>query len=121
MSENGRDLVVGHHTPVFPRQSDEHRPAGIVDLADRRRREADEGLEVRQPAAVEEDVVGEAHRGQEEQGQGRRGCGSALLAREARNERDILEVTGLPPAPPLDTGMLPVPGVDSKGAPRNGS
>ena len=82
VSENGRDLVVGHHTPVFPRQSDEHRPSGIVDLADRRRREADEGLEVRQPAAVEEDVVGEAHRGQEEQGQERhREAGRATPAR----------------------------------------
>ena len=70
--EDGRDLVVGHHAPVFPRQSDEHRASGVVDLADRRRREADEGLDVGQPAAVEEDVVGEAHRGQEEQDQGRR-------------------------------------------------
>jgi cell division protease FtsH len=45
----------------------------------------------------------------------------ALLSRETLNEQEILEVTGLPPAPPLDTGMLPVPGADSKGAPRNGS
>jgi cell division protease FtsH len=34
----------------------------------------------------------------------------ALVARETLNEQEILEVTGLPPAPPLGTGMLPVPG-----------
>ena len=34
----------------------------------------------------------------------------ALLARESLNEREILEVTGLPPAPALGNGMLPVPG-----------
>ena len=33
----------------------------------------------------------------------------ALLARETLNEQEILEVTGLPPAPALDTGMLPAP------------
>jgi cell division protease FtsH len=32
----------------------------------------------------------------------------ALVARETLNEQEILEVTGLPPAPPLGTGMLPV-------------
>jgi cell division protease FtsH len=32
----------------------------------------------------------------------------ALVARETLNEQEILEVTGLPPAPPLDTGMLPI-------------
>jgi len=32
----------------------------------------------------------------------------ALVARETLNEQEILEVTGLPPAPRLDTGMLPV-------------
>jgi cell division protease FtsH len=31
----------------------------------------------------------------------------ALLARETLNEREILEVTGLPPAPPLETGLAP--------------
>ncbi|HKY07576.1 MAG TPA: ATP-dependent zinc metalloprotease FtsH [Candidatus Binatia bacterium] len=31
----------------------------------------------------------------------------ALLARETLNEREILEVTGLPPAPPLDSSLLP--------------
>jgi len=36
----------------------------------------------------------------------------ALLARETLNEKEILEVTGLPPAPPLETGMLPVHGTD---------
>jgi cell division protease FtsH len=30
----------------------------------------------------------------------------ALLARETLNEHEILQVTGLPPAPPLDTGIL---------------
>ena len=34
----------------------------------------------------------------------------ALLSRETLNEQDILEVTGLPPAPALETGMLPVSG-----------
>ena len=33
----------------------------------------------------------------------------ALLSRETLNEQEILEVTGLPPAPALETGMLPVP------------
>jgi cell division protease FtsH len=32
----------------------------------------------------------------------------ALLARETLDEKEILEVTGLPPAPPLQTGILPV-------------
>ncbi len=31
----------------------------------------------------------------------------ALVARETLNEQEILEVTGLPPAPGLETGMLP--------------
>jgi hypothetical protein len=44
--EDGRDLVVGHDAPVFPREPDEDRAAGIVDLADRRGREVDEGLHV---------------------------------------------------------------------------
>jgi cell division protease FtsH len=30
-----------------------------------------------------------------------------LVARETLNEQEILDVTGLPPAPPLETGMLP--------------
>jgi cell division protease FtsH len=34
----------------------------------------------------------------------------ALLERETLDEREILEVTGLPPAPALGNGMLPVPG-----------
>ncbi|HEX3178912.1 MAG TPA: ATP-dependent zinc metalloprotease FtsH [Methylomirabilota bacterium] len=34
----------------------------------------------------------------------------ALVARETLSEEEILEVTGLPPAPALDTGLLPVPG-----------
>jgi cell division protease FtsH len=32
----------------------------------------------------------------------------ALLVRETLNEQEILEVTGLPPAPPLETGILSV-------------
>jgi cell division protease FtsH len=32
---------------------------------------------------------------------------AALVARETLGEQEILEVTGLPPAPPLDAGMLP--------------
>jgi cell division protease FtsH len=38
----------------------------------------------------------------------------ALLARETLNEREILEVTGLPPAPALGNGMLPVPGATAR-------
>ncbi|MCL4763170.1 MAG: ATP-dependent zinc metalloprotease FtsH, partial [Burkholderiales bacterium] len=34
----------------------------------------------------------------------------ALLARETLDEREILEVTGLPPAPPLDTAIAAVTG-----------
>jgi cell division protease FtsH len=34
----------------------------------------------------------------------------ALLLRETLNEQEILEVTGLPPAPALETGMLPMSG-----------
>jgi cell division protease FtsH len=40
----------------------------------------------------------------------------ALLARETLNEQEILEVTGLPPAPALDTAMLPMNGVSSTSA-----
>jgi cell division protease FtsH len=40
----------------------------------------------------------------------------ALLARESLNEQEILEVTGLPPAPALDTGMLPLPDASNKRA-----
>jgi cell division protease FtsH len=36
----------------------------------------------------------------------------ALVARETLNEKEILEVTGLPPAPRLDSGMLPIQGTD---------
>jgi len=35
---------------------------------------------------------------------------SALLSRETLNEQEILEVTGLPPAPALDNGVLAAPG-----------
>jgi hypothetical protein len=40
----------------------------------------------------------------------------ALVARETLNEQEILEVTGLPPAPPLETGMLPVADTDGRSA-----
>jgi cell division protease FtsH len=40
----------------------------------------------------------------------------ALLARETLNEQEILEVTGLPPAPALETGMLPVSSASSRSA-----
>jgi cell division protease FtsH len=40
----------------------------------------------------------------------------ALLARETLNEQEILEVTGLPPAPALFTGMLAVPEADGTSA-----
>jgi cell division protease FtsH len=39
---------------------------------------------------------------------------AALVSRETLGEQEILEVTGLPPAPPLDTAMLPVPDVASE-------
>jgi cell division protease FtsH len=38
----------------------------------------------------------------------------ALLSRETLNEKEILEVTGLPPAPALDNGMLPIPSAEKK-------
>jgi hypothetical protein len=34
----------------------------------------------------------------------------ALLSRETLNEQEILEVTGLPPAPALDTGAVATTG-----------
>jgi cell division protease FtsH len=40
----------------------------------------------------------------------------ALLARETLNEQEILAVTGLPPAPALDTGLLPAAGADGRSA-----
>jgi cell division protease FtsH len=40
----------------------------------------------------------------------------ALLVRETLNEQEILEVTGLPPAPALETGVLPVSGAGSRSA-----
>jgi cell division protease FtsH len=45
----------------------------------------------------------------------------ALLSRETLNEQEILEVTGLPPAPALDTGLLPVAGAGTRSTLRNGS
>jgi cell division protease FtsH len=41
----------------------------------------------------------------------------ALLARETLSEQEILEVTGLPPAPALDAGMLPVAATEGGGRP----
>ena len=116
--EDRRDFVVRHHAPVFPRQPDEHRALGVVHLTDRRGREANEGLDVRQPAAVEEDVVGEAHHGQEEQGQerhqaagratpprGRQPCGRA-----APGDADPRGRGGATVARPLDGGSRAAPG-----------
>jgi len=40
----------------------------------------------------------------------------ALVARETLNEQEILEVTGLPPAPQLDDGILPVHGTNGGNA-----
>jgi cell division protease FtsH len=45
----------------------------------------------------------------------------ALLEQETLNEQEILEVTGLPPAPPLETGTLPVAETVSGSRSRNGS
>jgi cell division protease FtsH len=42
----------------------------------------------------------------------------ALVSRETLDEQEILKVTGLPPAPPLETGKLPVPGKADKGTER---
>jgi cell division protease FtsH len=47
---------------------------------------------------------------------------NALLTRETLNEQEILAVTGLPPAPALDTGLLSVPETGgSQSAPLNGA
>ena len=40
----------------------------------------------------------------------------ALLSRETLNEQEILQATGLPPAPALKTGMLPGPSSDGSAA-----
>jgi cell division protease FtsH len=40
----------------------------------------------------------------------------ALVARETLNEHEILEVTGLPRAPALETGMVPGPGAGGRSA-----
>jgi cell division protease FtsH len=46
---------------------------------------------------------------------------NALMSRETLNEHEILEVTGLPRAPALDAGMLPVPAAEgSSGGARSG-
>jgi cell division protease FtsH len=45
----------------------------------------------------------------------------ALLSRETLNEQEILEVTGLPPAPATGVGVSPMPDGDSGGARRNGA
>jgi hypothetical protein len=41
---------------------------------------------------------------------------AALVARETLSEEEILQVTGLPRAPQLDTGLVPVPGAVTKRA-----
>ena len=45
----------------------------------------------------------------------------ALLVQETLNEQEILEVTGLPPAPPLETGTLTVAETVTGSTSRNGS
>jgi cell division protease FtsH len=47
----------------------------------------------------------------------------ALVSRETLNEKEILEVTGLPAAPPLSDGMLPLAatGGSRAGAPKDGA
>ena len=45
----------------------------------------------------------------------------ALLTRETLNEQEVLEVTGLPPAPALKTGMLPAPGASREADDRGSS
>jgi len=45
----------------------------------------------------------------------------ALLERETLNEQEILEVTGLPPAPALNTGLLSVPDAGVQSTPQNGA
>ena len=45
----------------------------------------------------------------------------ALLEQETLNEQEILEVTGLPPAPPLETGTLPIAERVTGNKSRNGS
>jgi cell division protease FtsH len=42
---------------------------------------------------------------------------SALLSRETLNEQEILDVTGLPPAQALDSGVLPAPGAPATSRP----
>jgi cell division protease FtsH len=46
-----------------------------------------------------------------------------LVSRETLNEKEILEVTGLPAAPPLSDGMLPLPATDGSraGRPKDGA
>jgi cell division protease FtsH len=44
----------------------------------------------------------------------------ALLVRETLNEQEILEVTGLPPAPALETGMVSISSTSNQNTQRNG-
>ena len=67
VAQDERHLVVGDDPAILPRQLDQHLAAGVVDLADRRELEADEGLEVGQAAPVEVDVVDEPPRREQEQ------------------------------------------------------
>jgi cell division protease FtsH len=41
---------------------------------------------------------------------------AALIARESLSEEEILQITGLPPAPPLDSGLLRAPAAATKRA-----
>jgi cell division protease FtsH len=42
------------------------------------------------------------------------------LERETLDEEEILEVTGLPPAPPLENRKVPVPDADPRACNRQG-
>jgi cell division protease FtsH len=71
--------------------------------------------------AVDEEVgriIGECHaEALELLGRHRRALDAlaeALLQRETLDERDILEVTGLPPAPPLETHPRPANGAGAR-------
>ena len=71
VAEDRRHLVVGDDLAILPRQLDEHHALGVVDVPDRRKLEPDEGLEVREAAPVEVDVVDEPDHGEEQQEQQR--------------------------------------------------
>ncbi len=62
LAEDRRHLLVGNDLAVLPGQLDQHRAPCVVDLAGRRELEANEGLEVRNAAPVEVDMMGESAR-----------------------------------------------------------